>query len=147
MPIEQPTSYSIGMFRILNESVLSKPLTCIDLIFIVQINFITNSGVHSFLLSNCDPWITFSKFYLKIRYPKTNKPLFWNWEKLKFLLNQTSCYNEIKLGKDIFKPRYWYKRNAKMKSSWFISNFSCFFCFPFFVFLFLGKTCFLGSLL
>ena len=53
--------------------------SCIDLIFTSQPNFITDSGVHSSLHSNCHHQIVFAKFNLHIVYPPPYLCEIWHY--------------------------------------------------------------------
>ena len=53
--------------------------SCIDLIFTSQPNFITDSGVHSSLHSNCHHQIVLAKFNLHIVYPPPYLCEIWHY--------------------------------------------------------------------
>ena len=60
-----------GLHQIIKEPThfIGDSSSCIDLIFTIQPNLVTESGVHSSLHANCHHHITFAKFILKIHYP------------------------------------------------------------------------------
>ena len=52
-----------------------------DLIFTTQTNLVMESGVHSWLHSNCHYHITFAKFNLKIHYLTPYQGKVWHYQK------------------------------------------------------------------
>ena len=55
--------------------------SCIDLIFIGQLNYVIDCGTHPFLNKNCHHQITFRKFNLKVEYPAPYQRIVWNFKK------------------------------------------------------------------
>ena len=85
---ESFTSY-YGLAQVINEPthLLSKPLSCIDLIFTTQ-NLVTHSGVHSCHHKNCHHQINFAKFDLYIEYSPSYEHLVWNYKQADTLFIQ-----------------------------------------------------------
>ena len=61
--------------------ILSQSLSCIDLIFTDQPNYVIDCGTHPFLNQNCHHQITFCKLNLKVEYPPPYQRLVWNFKK------------------------------------------------------------------
>ena len=60
--------------------ILISSSSCIDLIFTLQTNLITESGVHLSLHPNSHHQIIFTKFNLEIHYPPTYFPDVWHYQ-------------------------------------------------------------------
>ena len=78
--IENATA-QFGLQQIIKEPthISNTLLSCIDLIFTSQRNFITNSDVQSSLHSNCHYQIVFAKFNLHIVYPPPYLREIWHY--------------------------------------------------------------------
>ena len=61
--------------------VLPQSMSCIDLIFTDQPNYIINCGTHPSLNKNCYHPITLRKLNLKVEYPAPYQHLVWNFKK------------------------------------------------------------------
>ena len=61
--------------------ILSQSMSCIDLIFTDQLNYIIDCGTHPSLNKNCNHQIIFCKFKLKVKYPSPYQHLIWNFKK------------------------------------------------------------------
>ena len=61
--------------------ILPQSLSCIDLIFTDQPNYVIDSGTNPFLNQNCHHQITFCKLNLKVEYPPPHLRLVWNFKK------------------------------------------------------------------
>ena len=62
--------------------ILPQSLSCIDLIFTDQPNFVIDCVTHPSLNKNCHRQITFYKLNLKVDYPPPYQHLVWNFKKL-----------------------------------------------------------------
>ena len=62
---------NFGLHQLIQEPthIPNSSFSCIDLIFISQINLVIESGVHSSLHPNCHHRVVFAKFHLSILYP------------------------------------------------------------------------------
>ena len=56
-------------------------MSCIDLIFTDQPNYVNDCSTPPSLHKNCCDQITFCKLDLKVEYPPTYQRLVWNFEK------------------------------------------------------------------
>ena len=56
-------------------------MSCIDLIFTDQPNYVNDCSTPSSLHKNCHDQITFCKLDLKVEYPPTYQHLVWNFKK------------------------------------------------------------------
>ena len=72
-----------GLHQLIQEPthILNSYSSCIDLIFTSQPNLVMESGVYSFLHSNCHHQVIFAKFNLPILYPPTYERTVWFYEK------------------------------------------------------------------
>ena len=61
--------------------VLPQSLSCIDLIFTDQPNYLIDCGTHPSLNQNCHHKIIFCKLNLKVEYPRPYECLVWNFKK------------------------------------------------------------------
>ena len=61
--------------------ILLQSMSCIDLIFTDQPNYIIDCGIHPSLDKNCHQQITLCKFKLKVEYPPPYQRLLWNFKK------------------------------------------------------------------
>ena len=64
-------SSSYGLSQLISEPthILPNSSSCIDTIFIIQNNFIMDSGVHASLHPHCHHQVVYAKLNLKIEYP------------------------------------------------------------------------------
>ena len=60
---------------------LSQSLSCIDLIFTDQPNYVIDCGIHPSLNQNCHHQITFCNVNLTVEYPPSYQCLVWNFKK------------------------------------------------------------------
>ena len=74
---------SYGLNQLIQEPthILNSSSACIDLIFTSQPNLVMESGIHSFLHSNCHHQIVFAKFNLPIFYPPPYEKTVWYYER------------------------------------------------------------------
>ena len=74
-----------GMKQVITEAthISENSCSCIDLIFSIQPNLITDSGKHPTLHSKCHHQIIYSKLKLKIEYPPPYTRKVWNYSRSK----------------------------------------------------------------
>ena len=56
-------------------------MSCTDLIFRDQPNYVTDCGTHTSLRKNCHQQIMSCKLNLKVEYPPPHQHLVWNFKK------------------------------------------------------------------
>ena len=66
--------------------ILESSSSCIDHIFITQLNLVFESGVHLSLYPNCDHQILFAKFHLQIYYPPPRSQEIWHYKQANTVL-------------------------------------------------------------
>ena len=102
--LESITSF-YGLHQIINEltHILLSSFSCIDLIFTIQPNMITDSGVHPSLHQNCHHQIIFAKVNMKIFYPPPYKRLVYPNANVEAINSAIESFNWEKAfdGKDI----------------------------------------------
>ena len=84
--INLPTSF-YGLHQMISRPrhMLANPSLCIDLIFISQLNFIVDCGVHPSLHSNCHHQNTYSKLNVITEYPPPYHRLVWDFRNAKYM--------------------------------------------------------------
>ena len=70
----------LSQFTLSTTHILQNSSSCIDLIFVNQSKFVTDSGVHPFLCGNCHHQIRYLKLNLKTEYPPAYERLVWDYK-------------------------------------------------------------------
>ena len=121
-------SSSYGLSQLICEPtyILPNSSSCIDTIFIIQNNFIMDSGVHASLHPHCHYQIVYAKLNLKIEYPSLYELLVWHYKKTNTqLLNHTiETFNWEKLleNKNINEQLYLFNKTMLIIFHNFIPN-------------------------
>ena len=84
--VNLPTSF-YGLHQMISRPrhMLANPSLCIYLIFISQLNFIVDCGVHPSLHSNCHHQNTYSELNVITEYPPPYHRLVWDFRNAKYM--------------------------------------------------------------
>ena len=77
------TTSQFGLQQLINEPThqTRNSYSFIDLIFVLHLNLVMESGVHSSLHENCHHQIIYAKFNLEIYYPRPYEREIWHYQK------------------------------------------------------------------